>query len=1007
MTTKRLPAGLKCLHTFRIENIVSEISWSPSGTLIAVALYNGLIKIYSFDENESKFIRNLSGHKGAVNSLSWSRDGDHLVSCSDDYGIIIWNAKTGHKDKIITEFQCRITSITWSAADSLIACGTSEGGIYIINPSSYTVNLINTPRSDKIPKSITLSPDGKELIVGYSTGEIEFWINNSISNGDIYDFLEIKYTLRHKIRVHQGPICNIVYSHNKQLLATGSTDHFITIWDIKKHKAIGILMGHDGENFGVSFSFDDTLLATKSNDNTVRLWSIDEKEFEFQEKAKLIQSSSRSINGVCFHPSKYLFASLDEFDRTLKIWRFDYNKLLDVESDVTHIKYKCAKVVVMGDASVGKTAICNRLLGHGFDHTSPTPGKRVKTLGIGPPAKIQDGDELREILLWDLGGGDPHFRLIHQLNLNEAAVAFVVFDAHSYRNDPKGVEHWNRAIETSKKLAGTSAILSKKYLLLGRSELAKPPVQKSLLEQSALQMGFEKYIETSAKRNEGIDQILKIIHDSIDWQELPRITSTKLFQDIKDFLTKLKKQGFIVTNVDNLFNLFKSEVQKKYKTVELYQEFLNCIIYMEYQHLLRRFMFGDLILLQPEVLDILASKMIDAAMTDPNGEGTIREDESLESILNMGEDPILSKVKNEVPLIIATKKELLDHEIALREETDQGAFLIFPSAFTREWPFISEPEGITVVFRFEGTIMLIYASLAVRLSRSQIFTKKDLWKNAAEYNAKAGGTCGILLQEIGPTTGQIKLFFDDKANDTTRFHFEDFVKTHLIRRALDGTVEIERYFECPKCRTPFTRQQIKRRKEKFDWIICAVCPDEVKVSLLTPKEILGIDIEKVVLEMNLSADQHREFEAAKAVLEGKRDSNDFDVFLSYNHNDVRLVTKIANELKIFGILPWLDEWEIRPGLPWDEDVEKQIPKIKAAAIFFGKSGLGHTHSREYRAFMNENRRRGIPVIPVILPNVMNDPQIPNLLQDYMLVDFRIKEPDPLKKLIYGITGKRM
>ena len=38
--------------------------------------------------------------------------------------------------------------------------------------------------------------------------------------------------------------------------------------------------------------------------------------------------------------------------------------------------------------------------------------------------------------------------------------------------------------------------------------------------------------------------------------------------------------------------------------------------------------------------------------------------------------------------------------------------------------------------------------------------------------------------------------------------------------------------------------------------------------------------------------------------------------------------------------PWLDEWKLRPGLPWQPLLEEQIGKIKSAAVFVGKNGRG-------------------------------------------------------------------
>lgn len=132
----------------------------------------------------------------------------------------------------------------------------------------------------------------------------------------------------------------------------------------------------------------------------------------------------------------------------------------------------------------------------------------------------------------------------------------------------------------------------------------------------------------------------------------------------------------------------------------------------------------------------------------------------------------------------------------------------------------------------------------------------------------------------------------------------------------------------------------------------------------------------------------------------------FDVFLCHNSEDKSIVKSIGNKLKRRGLSPWLDEWELRPGLPWQELVEEQIGDIKSAAVFVGESGLGPWQKRELRGLLSEFVERNCPVIPVILNNVPKKPILPLFLREMTWVDFRKKEPDPMQQLIWGITGKK-
>ena len=107
-----------------------------------------------------------------------------------------------------------------------------------------------------------------------------------------------------------------------------------------------------------------------------------------------------------------------------------------------------------------------------------------------------------------------------------------------------------------------------------------------------------------------------------------------------------------------------------------------------------------------------------------------------------------------------------------------------------------------------------------------------------------------------------------------------------------------------------------------------------------------------------------------------------------------------------GIVPWLDEWELPPGRPWQPLLEQQMAHIKSAAVFVGSAGIGPWQEQEINGFLRQFVRRSSPVIPVLLENAPDTPALPLFLEAMTWVDFRLTDPDPLERLVWGITGKR-
>lgn len=130
----------------------------------------------------------------------------------------------------------------------------------------------------------------------------------------------------------------------------------------------------------------------------------------------------------------------------------------------------------------------------------------------------------------------------------------------------------------------------------------------------------------------------------------------------------------------------------------------------------------------------------------------------------------------------------------------------------------------------------------------------------------------------------------------------------------------------------------------------------------------------------------------------------FDVFCCYNREDRKAVMAIARELERRGISTWLDEWRLRPGYPWQRMLEEQIGQINSAAVFVGEAGVGPWQQVEIEAFLREFVARRCPVIPVLLEQAAVVPRLPIFMNAMTWVDFRVSDPEPVQRLVWGITG---
>ena len=70
---------------------------------------------------------------------------------------------------------------------------------------------------------------------------------------------------------HGDIVNSVAWSPNGKLLASGSIDKTIILWDIASGKRIRILNGHNDSVTSVIFASDDLLI---SGSNTIKLWNV-------------------------------------------------------------------------------------------------------------------------------------------------------------------------------------------------------------------------------------------------------------------------------------------------------------------------------------------------------------------------------------------------------------------------------------------------------------------------------------------------------------------------------------------------------------------------------------------------------------------------------------------------------------------------------------------------------------------------------------------------------------
>ncbi|GCE15964.1 TIR domain-containing protein [Tengunoibacter tsumagoiensis] len=933
-------------QTILPKNLQNPIALSPNGAFIASGSRDTMIRLWDLYKQQN--LTRLNAHTKLVSTIAWSPN-NLLVSGANDKTVRIWDVNRPEPLNTLEGHQDVINAIAWSPDGSRLASGSDDKTLRIWDTLSGRPLKV-LPGHPKGLRCVVWSPDGKRIATGGNGGLIRIW--NAETGQPIWS----------KESHTNGVYCLAWSPQNAQgssYIASGGKDETIRIWNPSTGREERILEGHSNSITRVSFSHDGLLLASLSPGSGAEIifWRTD----TWERVATLPINPSARNPPMAFQPNEPKLLTLGEELDEIAIWHVDSHKL--IERILPSIQYVNAKVVLVGDTGVGKTGLGLVLSSNPFVPTVSTHGRHIWTLKKEEVVIHHDKKELHEIILWDLAG-QPGYRIIHQLHLNEVTVALIVFDGASETNPFAGVRHWTRALRQAQQKQREGALPLKIFLIEARIDRGGIGVSDERIKALIQECGIDAHFKTSAKSGENIPELRQAIIDAIQWQDIPPVNSTELFQQIKGFLLEEKKSGQLLVQERILYRIFAKD---KIDAPSLAQ-FITCIKHVEASGFIKRLNFEEFVLLQPEYIDAYGSALMNAVRDEPDGLGSISEDDAKQGRFKIPTDERIKDKKQEQFLLLAMIDDLLYHELVLREQTNTDTMLIFPSQSTIANKEMPNPKGKIVSFTFEGPTRNIYTTLAVRLARSELFTKKDLWQDAITYKAATGGTCGLFLQNREEGEAELILFATSMGEETQKL-FVHFVTLHLLKHAIPGSIERQYIIICPNCKEEISARVIQLRQERgFKTLNCPIC--DTLVNIDTGKQRLDTAPLPTIIEMESTADSRRDL----AMLQARRSKNDqknvYDVFLCYNEADSQTAKQIADHFIEHGIIPWIDQWEADPDN--NHTIQEYIHQIKNVTLCIGKDGQNPSQQPATQELLQAFLNQGATIISVILPEYQQE-----------------------------------
>jgi len=282
------------------------IAFSPDGKLIAAGGHsvndaNARVRLWNVTTHVP--LVDLTALQGTVRTLSFSPDSSQLAISANE--VRVWDVKAKTWRAVPNGYTHRIEDVVISPDNSTVAsCGAA---LTLWDVPTATVRKVLSDHDDVVSYCASFSPDGNLLASGTQDGRVNLW---DVKTEKLTGVLQ-----PNKPNSSSDPIIAIIFSPDSKKIVSSSHNGSLWLWDVSSRRGHLLEKGKTDAAYDVRFSSDSKTIVEGSADSKLKLWDANTGA-----AAGTIETGELTIN-LTLSP-KGTFAAIDNArkDSSVHIW---------------------------------------------------------------------------------------------------------------------------------------------------------------------------------------------------------------------------------------------------------------------------------------------------------------------------------------------------------------------------------------------------------------------------------------------------------------------------------------------------------------------------------------------------------------------------------------------------------------------------------------------------------------------------------------------------------------
>lgn len=289
---------MQCLDGRDME--IADIALSPDGGVLAVASRN-LIKLWNTLTGNLKLEIDVKD----MAKMVISPRGDLLASITDsDKTVRLWDLTTGVELRNLVGHTAEITALSYSPDGHVLASTSRDRTIRLWDTT--TRRIMTTKVERYMPQQ-----RGDAQVTGVKPPERQ----------RLASFPDGQRVVTVKPESRGGAVRAVAWSPNGQMLATGSENAIVRLWNATMSEVIHTLEGHEEGLRALYFSQSGEVLVSVAGDQEVRIWNtISGKEIHQLEDYGRVAEDYGGTTAVGFSPAGEVLVAMSD-DKTVVLLR--------------------------------------------------------------------------------------------------------------------------------------------------------------------------------------------------------------------------------------------------------------------------------------------------------------------------------------------------------------------------------------------------------------------------------------------------------------------------------------------------------------------------------------------------------------------------------------------------------------------------------------------------------------------------------------------------------------